>query len=385
MKKRLKLVYVPLRFSPEFGGPFYNLFFELSKYIDVVCVSAGFEHGIKKTEDEVLNPHFRIRRFSYNSFPLKKDILIPTNLKKILDEEKPDIVQSDEFYRVTSLQAGKWCIKNKIPFVLSSRMRYRSGFFRNFMIWIFKILSRDVVGYSSKVIATQGACSRDEFLRWFPKKKKDILMASTGLDVELFTKSKGAYDFKKKFGIPRNKKIILNVARIYPVKRLDLSLKVFALVKKKFPDCVFVNVGSAEEKERKKLDNVMQKYNLKIGQDVFFVGGIENKKLGPAYNAADVFINTSETEGICFSFLEAMAFKLPIVAFDVGGNSGVVENGKNGYLKKFGDVNGVSESILEILENDKFRETLGNEGYKRLNKEFDIKKNVKKLLGVYGR
>jgi glycosyltransferase involved in cell wall biosynthesis len=386
--KRIKLAYICLRFSPELGGPFYSLFMELSKYIDIVCIAAGQEYSIKKViKKEIINSHFKIRRFDYiQPLIFNKDIIVPTNLKKILDEEKPDIVQSDEFFRFTSIQAAVWCKKNKVPFILSSRMRYRPGILRNFILWLFKLMARNAVKEAKVIVSTQGKCSEEEFLRWFPE-KKNIVTASSGIDFKKFkhTNKKQIEKFRKKYKIPPYKKIILNVARIYPVKRIDLLIQVFDLVKKIYNDLVLVIIGSAEEKEKKKIEKIIENLNLKIGEDVFFTGGIPNKELGPAYANSTVFVNTSETEGICFSFLEAMCFKLPIVAFDVGGNSGVIEHGKNGYLVKFGDIESMAKKILKILqdEDEKLRDKLGNYGYKKVQKEFDIKIIAKKLVNLY--
>ncbi|MEM4152958.1 MAG: glycosyltransferase family 4 protein [Candidatus Pacearchaeota archaeon] len=385
IKRRIKLAYICPWFSTEFRGPLYNLFEELSKYIDVICICARqkyvqyFKRSEKeKKKIEFINPHFKIHRFESIA---PRDIIIPFDLEKILDEEKPDIIQSDEFFRLTTIIAGKWAKKNKVPLIINSRMRYRRGIMRNFALWVFKILSFEVVKYASKIIATQGIESKVEFLRWFPETKNKFVNIPNAINPEKFKGigKKQAIEFRKKYNIPENKKIILDVARVYPVKRIDLLVKAFSLVKKEYKNVVLVIVGPSEEKEMRKIQKLIKNLNLKIGKDIFFTGPISNERIGQAYAAADIFVNTSETEGICYSFLEAMCFKLPIVAFDVGSNRYVL--GKK-LVFNFGDINSLARRVLEILKNKEKVVLYGGMLYNKLKKEFNINTNVKRLIEI---
>jgi len=381
---RIKLAYVCPWFSTKYRGPLYNFLFELSKYIDVVCICSMqkyvqyYNKGEQEDKEiENISSTFKIHRFKSIA---PKDQIYPFNLREILDEEKPNIIQSDEFFRFTTIKAGEWARKNNVPLLINSRMRYREGKLRNFIICIFKILSKKVVRYSKKIIATQGECSKQEFLRWFPEAKEKIEVITTGLDISKFQKEGESYDFRKKYNISKNKIIVLSVARVYPVKRIDLLVKAFSKAKEKNKNLLLVNIGPFEEEEKKKIDKIIEEENL--NKDIIFTGSIDNKDLAPAYKASDIFINTSETEGICFSFLEAMAFEIPIIAFDVGGNSGVVEDKKIGFIEKFGDIDSVAEDILKLSKSNLLREKMGKETYKKLKRDFDIKKNVQRLLEV---
>ena len=142
-------------------------------------------------------------------------------------------------------------------------------------------------------------------------------------------------------------------------------------------------IGKEDDDELLKLTKVMKKLGLKHGKEVKFFGGVPNKELYKYYSQAKVFVNTSETEGICFSFLEAMAFKLPIVTWDVGGNSGVIENEKTGFIVPFKDIEDFSTKLSKLLGDENLRKKMGNAAYIKLQKEFNIKTNVQRLLKVY--
>lgn len=389
--KRIKLVYVCVRFSSELGGPFYNLFIELSKYIDVVCIAIGQRYCLKKPErTEIINPHFKVRRYEYKHFPFAKDVIIPINLDKILDEEKPDVVQSDEFFRFISMKAARWAKRNNVPYILSSRMKYREGFIRNSAIWLFSILPsvRRVIKYAERIIATQGDCSKKEFLRWFPKVEKKFVIIPSGLNIEGFKKhkTKSLNQICKENNLNINdikeRKILLSIARIDSMKRLDLLMEIFAKIKKQYSDVIFMHVGPMNnETEMQKIQTVIKQKNLQ--KDSFFLGTKENKELPSYYKIADVFLNTSIGEGICFSFLEAMAFNIPIVAFNQGGNYCAINDGENGFLVDNDNQDLFAKRVVEILKNPKLQKKLGKKGYKKLQTEFNIKENAEKYVKVY--
>jgi glycosyltransferase involved in cell wall biosynthesis len=371
--KRIKLIYIMQEFSPDVGGWGMHLFSELSKFVDVTVLAQPYKHSIKQAKDlEVINEHFKIIR--YKGYELR-GMVYPVDLKSLLELEKTDncIVQMDEFFKFYTIQAAKWCKKKGIPYIISSRMRPRPGVLRDAAMILFKDLADEAVAGAYKIIATQGKVSKDEFLRWYPlKKDSDFVIIPSGINLDRINK-------RNSF----NKKIILNVARVYPIKRIDLLLEIFTKVLKSHKDVELWIVGKEEDKELLKLTKIMKRLGLNHGEQVKFFGGVPNKELDIFYSQASIFANTSETEGICFSFLEAMSFELPIVAWDVGGNSGVVENTKTGFIIPFGDTEAFASRLSQLLGDDDLRKKIGSAAYKKLKEEFDIKVNVQKLLKVY--
>ncbi|HWP09436.1 MAG TPA: glycosyltransferase family 4 protein [Polyangiaceae bacterium] len=67
------------------------------------------------------------------------------------------------------------------------------------------------------------------------------------------------------------------------------------------------------------------------------------------YARSDAFLFTSPGEGFGRPPLEAMATRTPLVSTSVGGPSDFVENGKNGFLAKYGDAKGMAENLHHVL------------------------------------
>jgi glycosyltransferase involved in cell wall biosynthesis len=121
-------------------------------------------------------------------------------------------------------------------------------------------------------------------------------------------------DTNLRLNVPiRYKKKILCVARVTPQKNLELFLNIAKLL----PDYAFVWIGNTEL-----IDHQIE--------NVFFLGNMPDVR--GYYYFCDLFILTSNYEGLPMTIIEAMSCGKPIVASNVGGISEVVENGKNGFI-----------------------------------------------------
>ena len=76
------------------------------------------------------------------------------------------------------------------------------------------------------------------------------------------------------------------------------------------------------------------------------------------YNIADIFVLPSYYEGLPTVVLEAMASQLPIVASNVGGVPYIINKYKCGILVSPGDVKGLANALIELIENRKLRKEM---------------------------
>lgn len=95
-----------------------------------------------------------------------------------------------------------------------------------------------------------------------------------------------------------------------------------------------------------------------------------------------VFALCSRYEGLPLSIIEAMCAGLPIVATDVGGNSELVEHGKNGFLVPVGDVAGW-ESAIDALADPLIRARMGLHSRARYEKDFTSNSLVAAVTAEY--
>ena len=100
-----------------------------------------------------------------------------------------------------------------------------------------------------------------------------------------------------------------------------------------------------------------------LNRSVVFTGGVSDQALKAYYLASQAFMITSEHEGFCVPLVEAMAMRLPIVAYASTAIPGTVDtvglvwDDRNPYL--------LAESIHSIVENKSIRLALSEMGWRR--------------------
>jgi glycosyltransferase involved in cell wall biosynthesis len=86
-----------------------------------------------------------------------------------------------------------------------------------------------------------------------------------------------------------------------------------------------------------------------LSKSVMLYPWSSKEALRDLYRASHCFVNPSFEEGMPNTLLEAMACGLPAIASDVGGNSELVENGKNGFLFDIRDPSDLGKSMQKIM------------------------------------
>jgi glycosyltransferase involved in cell wall biosynthesis len=111
---------------------------------------------------------------------------------------------------------------------------------------------------------------------------------------------------------------VLFVGRIIPNKRIEDLIGVFALYQRHLePRSRLLLVGDHRGHERY-YDRLQERVRRLGADEVVFTGHVDDDDLRGYYSAADLFLCLSEHEGYCVPLIEAMAFGLPVIAYDAG-------------------------------------------------------------------
>lgn len=161
------------------------------------------------------------------------------------------------------------------------------------------------------------------------------------------------------------RRILLTVARLASSERykgIDHVITAMPRVLSVFPDASYIVVGKGDDRER--LQALSR--DLGVSEHVIFTGYVSDEELPGYYRNCDVFLLPSEKEGFGFVLLEAMAFKKPCIGANSGGIPEVIVDNETGVLVEYGDVKAIGNAIISLLSDRATRESLGEEGYKRL-------------------
>ncbi|BCS82141.1 glycosyltransferase [Anaerocellum diazotrophicum] len=151
---------------------------------------------------------------------------------------------------------------------------------------------------------------------------------------------------------------LVSCARLASVKRID---KIVGSLEKIYSIKIsWIHIGDGELLEKIK-SYAQEKLDNKRNIQFKFLGFMKNEDILSLYAKENfnLFVNTSQSEGLPVSIMEAMSFGIPVVATDVGGTKEIVKNGINGFLldKNFSDF-----ELASLIE--KFA-TMSEEDYKK--------------------
>lgn len=182
---------------------------------------------------------------------------------------------------------------------------------------------------------------------------------------------------KNHYALPDNARIVIAVGRLSPEKNFSGLIQAAKPILLKYEEVIFLLLGEGVERER------LEEQILFSGlQDRFLLPGFSTE-ISSLLPDAEIFVSSSDTEGLPVAVLEAAGAGLPIVATDVGGTAEAVHNGYNGILVKKGDMASLSNAIMHLLENPEKARSMGVAGATLVKEKFNFEAQVAKLESLY--
>lgn len=95
-------------------------------------------------------------------------------------------------------------------------------------------------------------------------------------------------------------------------------------------------------------------------------------------SAFDVYVLSSQWEGLPLSLLEAMALERPCVSTAVDGIVEVITHEKDGFLVDVGDTHSIAKYTMQLLDDAELRHNVGQAASQRIEKNFTTAVMIKK-------
>lgn len=211
-------------------------------------------------------------------------------------------------------------------------------------------------------------CSKNSTLL---KDKKHINLPNP-IDTKIF-KPLDKQKARELWNLPQDKKLILFGAMgATSDPRKGFRELAEALKKIKDQNVEFVIFGSSQPKNAPDL-----------GFKTHYLGSLHDDiSLVTIYSAVDVMIVPSLQENLSNAIMESLSCATPVVAFDIGGNSDIINHLQVGYLAKAFDTNDLSYGIEWILNNLEYAKLCQNARKKVLNK-FSSEIIVNEYISLY--
>ena len=199
-----------------------------------------------------------------------------------------------------------------------------------------------------------------------------------GVDLQRYARSKssGAASKKAELGLVASDPMVLCISNLNTQKRVDVLLDAFCRVSGNYPRarCVILGSGPLESDLKRKT------VGLGLADNVMFAGHVGDVR--SYLEVADLFVLSSDKEGLPLSLGEAMAYGVPCIATDVGGNKEIVLHGQTGLLVKARSPEQLAEAIEYLLAHPEERCRMGANALTRVREHFDLEQSMGKLQQV---
>ncbi len=172
---------------------------------------------------------------------------------------------------------------------------------------------------------------------------------------------------------------IVGAVGLRGVKRPDRLVEALGRILPTFPGVRGLLVGDLDPVHQRSLEALVAQRGL-AGR-LHFAG--RQASMAPWFAAMDVFAHPSEREGLPKAVLEAMAHRLPVVAFRVGGIPEAIEDGVTGFLCPPGDIEAFASRLLRLVTQAEEAVKMGESGRMRILERFSAATMVQGMMDLF--
>ena len=287
-----------------------------------------------------------------------------------------DIIHTHVFRGVQEVLIHHYAKKYNIPYVIQAHGSLPRSFQKQRLKNIFDLFfGYKILRDASKVIALTET-EAEQYKKMGVSEDK-IEIVPNGIDLSGYENLPKRGEFRRKYSIRADEKVILYLGRIHRTKGIDLLVKAFAETSKEIDNTRLVLVGP-DDGYQLALEELAQ--SLKVNNNVLFTGFVTNDEKMAAFVDADVFV-TPRFSGFPLTFLEACACGTPIITTNNGDELEWIHD-KVGYVVEY-DKDQLGAAMFEILSDEGLRRGFGEEGRRLVMEEFGWDIVVRKVERVY--
>ena len=381
----MKILQVIEFFTPARGGTVTSSY-NLSKHL----AEGGHEVTIFTTDFELDKEYIKslngVRVVPFHCIANIGMMLISPQMKKQLKKEIRDfdVIHMHNFRSYQNIIVRRYAKKYGVPYVLQPRGSV-PRMSKSKQKKLFDILfGHAIIGDAKKIIASSKIES-EQYRDVFPKLNNEkIVHMPNGINLGTYQDLPQKGEFKKKYSINDNEKIILFLSRIHKRKGADMLIEAFSKLKNEFENVKLVIAGP-DEGYLVKLKLIVNRLNIK--DVVIFPGPLYEKDKLESYVDADVFVLPSNSKEESFGnvVLEALACGTPVI---ITNNCGVSEwiGDEVGYVVDY-DKDQLRDAIMKVLSDEGLRRRFGEEGKRLVGNKFggdrvilDVEKIYRRLI-----
>ena len=331
-------------------------------------VATGYvqEGEIEDPEVTALKP-IRVKNLG-RKISLINDFKAAAQLRKVILDTTPDVIHTHTFKAGLLVRMQR----NKIEEELGKRIKFVHTYhghlfddpqFRGIKSIVIKIIERKLSKKTDQIITVGEAVKADLNNIHIYGKKKTISIPPAVKPLKLNNKDSAL----KKFRVKDKKRVrVLWLARVTGVK----NPKRLVDIARETPEIDFYMAGGGD---------LLESISKQAPDNLKVLGWQDARSILPI---ADVFLSTSENEGMPIALIEAQLAGIAVVATNVGSVSEVIVNNKTGLLCSKSNAE-LIKAINKLAQNKSLRSKFGKAGKTNALKLFSEKKLISTHKDIY--
>jgi glycosyltransferase involved in cell wall biosynthesis len=203
------------------------------------------------------------------------------------------------------------------------------------------------------------------------------------IDVKQFidVKEERVIQLKEKYQIPLDKKVVGVISRYVQWKGVPNIIGAFKAIHAKYPNTILVLANAGKGDDFDNIKSELKELSSEVYREISF-----ESDLYALHKMFDVFVHTpidKYVEAFGQVYVEAMVAKTPCVFTLSGIANDIIEHEKNALVVPYHSVESIIHAIDKILNDKELKDTLVNNAYNLIIKDFGIENKIRALENLY--
>lgn len=293
-------------------------------------------------------------------------LLAPFSIRKLVREEKPDMVIAE---RTTSY--GFLAALSGVKPMAVAQQGITDIYPLDSPILPLKESLQNYAFKKATLIHAWGPAMANTMMKKVDNMDKVMIMPK-GINLNIFKNQETPNRYEQKIRAIVTRSLL-------PDYKHNCIIRAFHLLKKKGYDVELLIAGQGPLKG----SLVKLCVELKLEKEVVFLGSINNLTLPKYLNRCNLYVSMPVTEGVSASLFEAMACGLYPIVSDLPGNQSWIKHGENGHLVPVNDYNALCNSIEEVWKQPDLIKNAVTENRIFIEENANYAINMKRIADKY--
>tara|TARA_Y100001970_G_C14217135_1_gene850331 strand:+ start:1034 stop:2134 length:1101 start_codon:yes stop_codon:yes gene_type:complete len=240
---------------------------------------------------------------------------------------------------------------------------------------VINIISRILEPISDQIIFNS-KIQMFKYQKKFQIKNVPIQTIHNGINIDDFQNKKRIL-IHRDLNLRPDTKLIGTVGNFTSVKNFNMFIEVCEKITQSYDDIHFLAIGDGQN--RGKYESIVRSKNLE--NKLTFLG--YRKNMNEIFPCLDIFLLTSNREGMPNVVMEAMVCRVPVITTNIDGSKELIDNEINGYLVEKNDVSMMVKIIEKIINNPQTKSTITKYAFEKISKNFTVEKMVEKYEDLF--